>query len=442
MKLSNKASIHNISALLTGWRGGFSQTLNNKVENLKLQSTDLSLSPQSMNMQSLVNLGLVTPERLKNYILSKKTIKLESNTNYNVESKLNKNEKILKLSELLTGGAAPAEVINLKAMPNGNIGVHVMESDRIEGAECQYVPIGDSHMSLTLFKNYLNNSSLLKGGKNRKNPLIRHYLNLLTKFDFNLANSKYDFYQFKKSNKILFAMEKAADFLKLAFLAKGCLISRPTFNIVYTLNRLESISEGLNTNKYGNLMYSNKAKIIIHLFYYVKNNSKSVSASLTEGTDGKNISSVYNEKLSFLIDYLTKLFNTEVELNLVRLYQPYQDSSILVQHLNSESYNSKFIKLVSRLFRRINIYKKIKFSKGNINMPNGHAAYPSGISGVNIKLAGRPINEKIIPRLTVKRAQRGNFNRLNSKVIEKSMFTDKSRKGAFNFTVRLSHIFR
>ena len=70
------------------------------------------------------------------------------------------------------------------------------------------------------------------------------------------------------------------------------------------------------------------------------------------------------------------------------------------------------------------------------------SSYPSGISGINIKLAGRPINEKIIPRLTVKRAQRGNFNRLNTKVTQISTFTDKSRKGAFNFTVRLSHIFR
>ena len=137
----------------------------------------------------------------------------------------------------------------------------------------------------------------------------------------------------------------------------------------------------------------------------------------------------------------------------MRLYQPYQNSEILVQYLNSQSYNTKFINLVSNLFSQINIFKKSKFnnpylegqiSNNSINttLTNESIAYPSGVSGVNIKLAGRPVNENIIPRVTVKRAQRGNFNRLNAKMIEKSMFTDRSRKGAFNFTVSLSHVFR
>ena len=52
------------------------------------------------------------------------------------------------------------------------------------------------------------------------------------------------------------------------------------------------------------------------------------------------------------------------------------------------------------------------------------------------------MKERIVPRYTVKRAQRGNFNKLNTKMIERSMFTDKTKKGSFNFTVRLSHIFK
>ena len=69
-------------------------------------------------------------------------------------------------------------------------------------------------------------------------------------------------------------------------------------------------------------------------------------------------------------------------------------------------------------------------------------AYPSGVSGVNIKLAGRTPTQKLIPRVAVRRAQRGNFSRLNSKMIEKSMCIDTSKKGSFNFTVKLSHVFR
>ena len=41
--------------------------------------------------------------------------------------------------------------------------------------------------------------------------------------------------------------------------------------------------------------------------------------------------------------------------------------------------------------------------------------------------------------LTLKRE---NFNKLNTKMNERSMFKDKTKKGSFNFTVRLSHIFK
>ena len=84
---------------------------------------------------------------------------------------------------------------------------------------------------------------------------IRYYLNLLTKHNFNLSTSYYDFFQFKKSNKYLFKMEKATELLKLAFLAKGCLISKPIFNILYPqINILEeeneiNLSELKKTNK-------------------------------------------------------------------------------------------------------------------------------------------------------------------------------------------------
>nr|YP_010691082.1 Ribosomal protein S3 [Phellinus igniarius]WBU93183.1 Ribosomal protein S3 [Phellinus igniarius] len=322
---------------------------------------------------------------------------------------------------------------------------------------------------------------------------IRHFLNLITKYDFNLSTSYYDFFQFKKSNKYLFKMGKAAELLKLAFLAKGCLISKPIFSVVYPQISILDEENDINLSESKNKSL-NKTKIIIHLFYYIKTNglldetliSELESTNLAEETETNNLSvfttkednlssvgltkkmietlsklginnqftTNFEDKFTYLCDYLTKLFNTEVELDLVRLYRPYQDSNILVQFLNTQSYNRKFIRIASRLFKKIKIYKRKNFI--NISSLQEHkdqnalytkilnepVAYPSGISGVNIKLAGRPFKERIVPRFTVKRAQRGNFDRLNVKMIERSMFTDKTKKGAFNFTVRLSHIFR
>ena len=62
-------------------------------------------------------------------------------------------------------------------------------------------------------------------------------------------------------------MEKATELLKLAFLAKGCLISKPIFNILYPqINILEeeneiNLSELKKTNKNKNFY---KPKIIIN----------------------------------------------------------------------------------------------------------------------------------------------------------------------------------
>ena len=324
----------------------------------------------------------------------------------------------------------------------------------------------------------------------------RQYLNSLTNFNFKLSNSYYDYFHFNKSNnnKYLFAMEKATNLLKLVFLSKGCLISKPIFNVVYNSS---NIAEEIKNN---NMPYtgavqcptlgkgkdSDKPKIIINLFYFVSFSTKKV----------EKITNIYNDKFLFLSEYLNKLFNCDVELNLVRLYLPYQDSNILAQYLNIGSFKKRFVYLASRLFRTVKIFKKnsganrgikttlpngkilpscilngpfapiispptvpLPFRKDNDNdikegvagvntstengfVPNGTVSYPSGVSGINIKLAGRTPTQKLIPRVAVRRAQRGNFSRLNSKMIEKSMCVDTSKKGSFNFTVRLSHVFR
>lgn len=354
-------------------------------------------------------------------------------------------------------------------------------------------------------------SDVPKGRGGNKNLLNnRSYVNSLTSsgtFSFqsqnNNTNIKYENFQFKKAtyNKFIFAMEKATNILNLAFKSSGCLISKPIFTITYkgspdyapinkgtdslSLGRRDRLNNGIPSGAAANF------KVNIHLFYYIKkeyryNDNLSDTGLLAfsgakfkaENKKYYNILSIINDKLLYLSDYLTKLFNTDIEIELVRLYKPYQDSNILVQQLNSESYNKKFIRIISRLFKTINIYKNKGFinsapaaimnnslpfgtweggidsnsmlqdqEDSNLNLILGNkvganVSFPSRISGLNIKLAGRTIKERVIPRLTVKRAQRGTLNRLNAKLIEKSMFTDKSRKGAFNFTVTLSHIFK
>ena len=303
--------------------------------------------------------------------------------------------------------------------------------------------IGNKAMNLNTFKTLINNfnvdvKKIEKELTNKNN--LRYYLNMLTNFEFNPTNNSYNLYRFNKTNSYVFAMKKATKFLNLAFNTKGCFISKPSFNLISASNKIEN---EIISNASQNF---NSTKVIINLFYYIKTNELSSKNVIFENNNATILSELFGQKFSYLTDYLTKLFNAEIELNLVRLYKPYQDSNILVQFLNSESYNNKFIRLVSRLFKNINISNSKKaeiFSEYNLLAigKKDYISYPSNISGVNVKLAGRPLNERIIPRLTVKRAQRGSFNRLNAKMIEKSIYTDKTRKGAYSFTVTLSQNF-
>ena len=406
MNINNQKEFNTFASTNLSLRSGHAINLEGKIEKLNnLNNISKVLNTKTNEINKIIN----TKDSLSN--LNSQII-LEKNTNKNLSlynilvSNTNKGLSKLNYSNL-------NHLINKKG---------------------KYFSIGNKPMSLNIFLKNFNINQIETNTEICNKNYLRHYLNSLTNFEYKLANSNFNLYKFNKTNKQLFVMQKASNFLNLSFNSMGCFISKPSFNLIYTNNKIEN---NLNNNLNINL---NTLKIVINLFYYVKTTQINGS-SLPLDNNAKVLTDQFEKNFLFLTDYLTKLFNHEVELNLVRLYQPYQDSNILVQYLNSDSYNNKFIKLISKLFKNINLNNSSNKSNLLSNETNSQFSYPSNISGVNIRLAGRPLNERIIPRLTVKRAQRGSFNRLNAKLITKSMFTDKTRKGAFNFTVTLSQNF-
>ena len=305
---------------------------------------------------------------------------------------------------------------------------------------------------------------------------IYSYLNILSKFNAKLANNQFNFYNFNKgsqlSNSYLF--KQAIKIIELTFLSMGCLISRPIFKIIHTKNNLEKN----NNNK----------KIIIQLFYFIKFRKEYISvpagtgaaANATKGSvlrnstptvadaslqagrvlNGQsaksshllqNIYMRYPSHLQNLSDFLTNLFNCEIEFELIKLNKPYYNSHILVQHLALRSYKYRFVRLVSKLFRRMNIYYNksknlnclVNLDKLNLldfNNFNKTESFPSYLSGINIRLAGRTFKQKIIPRMTVKQIQNGVLSDVKVKFIEKARYTGKTKRGSYSFTVILGHI--
>lgn len=309
------------------------------------------------------------------------------------------------------------------------------------------------------------------------------YLNYLSKFNNKIAKAQYNIYCFNKENNNLLLFNKAIKIITLTFLSMGCLISKPHFTFVSSLNK----------NNLGQVLLSETGKstkkIRIQLFYFVrysknlnnlrkdnlfyssanhdtvmngrlrtqtlnrKYNAQPVSAILN-----KNLYQRYQDKFDLLSAYLTTLFRCDIELDLIRLNKPYYNSNILVQYLALQSYKNRFVRLVSRLFRKMNIYYNKKQNLNNLTQPtdlknrdlnslnflnnkiSNLESFPSFVSGLHIRMAGRTFKQKIIPRMTVKQTQKGVLSSEKVRLIEKSRFTGKTKRGSYSFTVTLGHI--
>ena len=82
-----------------------------------------------------------------------------------------------------------------------------------------YFSLGNKHLPISIYKNLMFklNKKINKIEKNtdsfnRFN--LRHYINLMTEFEYNLSNSHYNFYKFNKTNKYLFNIYKSINNIK------------------------------------------------------------------------------------------------------------------------------------------------------------------------------------------------------------------------------------
>ena len=313
-------------------------------------------------------------------------------------------------------------------------------------------------------KHQTSGSASAFGAGPQAGPLLP-YLNSLTQFNRRLAKHQHVFYQFNKANNksYNFIFYKTSKLLNLAFLAMGCLMSRPIYKVIYTNNNLEFEHNTALQDPSSNF----SQKILIDLSYFIRKNKNRYLYNNVEVNDNivhishpdninladivtpidmnsqvnlsqrNNILCKYNDKFQFLTDYLNSVLKSEVELDLVRLHKVFYDGHILVQDIALKSYKFRFVKLVSRLFKRLHI-QKLDYS----NNLNTALSFPSYLSGINIKLAGRTFRQRVIPRMTVKRIQKGSLTNVNVQFIDRARFTGKTRRGAYSFTITLGHVFK
>ena len=223
-----------------------------------------------------------------------------------------------------------------------------------------------------------------------------------------------------------------------------------------------------------------------------------------KGTDPRilsffNISYKTLEKITYI---LSTVFRKKIELDIIRLHFPFHDSQILAKLLGSSSNANKykFSRMIKKLLPKAviknpsllntpnksflpNSFKELKYSSLNLatfakslasnllsqNKLENSLSHldlkkeekfkesfgsgiesalekvqglplPSSISGLNVKLAGRLTTQRVIPRYTIQTRQEGSLARGKVNFLEKARFTNKNKRGAYSFTVNISHI--
>jgi Mitochondrial ribosomal protein (VAR1) len=168
------------------------------------------------------------------------------------------------------------------------------------------------------------------------------------------------------------------------------------------------------------------------------------------------------------------IFKKKVEFEIIKAQLPFQDSNVLAQILGYNANKYKFRQMLKILIPRAvikNPSRPLTLLKGkdlflrsrigsaedlkqpvtaSLPLPSrfshpslGGEGYGSlsYLSGMNIKLAGRLMTQSMRPRFTVQSIQEGSLARVKVHFVEKSRFTGKNKRGAFSFTVSISHVF-
>ena len=263
----------------------------------------------------------------------------------------------------------------------------------VAGAEDNKVQISKNTIKL-INKNQNKNQKEIKLNINK-------YIKSISKYNSETVKYQNIVYQFNNKgiqNSSVGINKNVFTLLESTFLSMSSLISKPI--IIITPN-----------------------KVVIQLFYY-----------LNKFDLKNNLLINNNDKLQSLCLNLSKIYKKPVELELDRLHYPYYDSNIL----------SNMIGLISNIvklrFIIKNLFKIAKIKKSN-NFINKYSIIPSYLSGFKIRVAGRLLTQRVVPRLTVKTIQRGTLARGKAQFVDSARFTNKNKRGSFSITVTMGHIF-
>ena len=277
----------------------------------------------------------------------------------------------------------------------------ILESKKVEIKEIKETPSKSSYFDKIDMLNVPQSSKAPK--ENDFQTIIQKYLKSFTTLDIELAQNQSILYEFNSktlNSKIL--NNNVSKILEYSFFEMSSVISKPYYLIT-------------------------PKNIIINLFYFV----------LNKKLYDKHFLDLNINKLQGLSAKLSNYFKKPVKFELTQLYSVSHNSQILINILGKLGLfrRNSFSRIVGRFLKHQS--HKMMF-RSNLNK---FSRFATILTGVNIKLGGRLMRGKIVPRRTVKKIQYGSLARSKSNYVTTARLTQKNKRGTFSFTVSIGHKF-
>jgi len=140
-------------------------------------------------------------------------------------------------------------------------------------------------------------------------------------------------------------------------------------------------------------------------------------------------------KLDKLCVILSRIFNKSVKLDLIPLSLPFFDDNILVKAIGILSKKIAVRTIFNLIYRNTKLFSKI-----TANYQYRYSVTRSFLAGIKIKIGGRLMTQRIIPKISSRVIQRGPTAVGKVTFVDWSRINLKNRRGAHSITVKMSHV--
>jgi hypothetical protein len=273
------------------------------------------------------------------------------------------------------------------------------------------------------------------------------YLNIFNNLDY--LNSQTTLFKF--NNKQINQLAQTAVQVKIMKENEGQGYNIENFSGRLTDVKTEIVTQILDRQSKRNMIYNKindpKSTFITPFTEEIENLRESISSQLiTNKAKLKNSELInrfrnnqfYNlnniKKISqMLISILRFFFKKSINLDLNRIYSPFNNLNILGKIVYLLLNKMALDRLKKILIKgAFNPYRRLTKNKKSNNLA------PSLIKGIEIKVAGRLLKQRVIPKKTTKLYKKGIFNRTQIFTSYKTFLIGKNKRGAYGLNIKLN----